>query len=458
MDVKKIAVQIIPRSIDEAIELGYKLEKGEDGMERDYAAAKEIYTAVLSDDYMCEEMSFYKLLEYNKNKALAANNLGWMYQNGYGCEIDINKAKEMYRFAADELNAKALLNLGSIADVEGNYELAEECYQDAIALGEKEALINLGNLYFFGKGREVNYKTAYRYYKIAAVKNVQGGFFYLGLYAEHGYIGKPDPFNAFNYYEVGAFQDDAHCWNNLGSLYGRGLGIKKDNEKAFDCYYNAAILGDYMAYANIGWMCENGYGTDTNYQEAVNFYSIGAQHGDEDCLKELIRLSGRLDITYETAEDIKPLISYLTDLSRFADKAYEIAAHYHEGQVDKAGKPYIDHPIAVSRRVNSFKEIIVALLHDTIEDTAFTLKEAEEIFGHEIADALDHVTHRVNEPYMDYVKRASENPIALMVKLADLTHNMDLSRLENPSIKDFERLEKKYKPAMDYLRGKLKNS
>lgn len=139
------------------------------------------------------------------------------------------------------------------------------------------------------------------------------------------------------------------------------------------------------------------------------------------------------------------------DYSALVKEAYETARKYHEGQFDKAGRPYFNHPLAVSGFVSSDKEKIVALLHDTVEDTEFTLEMAREKFGDEIAEALDCVTHREGEAYMDYVKRAAGNPIAKAVKLADLRHNMDLSRIENPTENDFLRLEKKYKPALEYL-------
>lgn len=134
--------------------------------------------------------------------------------------------------------------------------------------------------------------------------------------------------------------------------------------------------------------------------------------------------------------------------------AYHIAQEKHKGQFDKTGKVYIYHPMSVASLVPEDEAcIIVALLHDTVEDTDYTLQEAEEAFGYEIAAALDLVTHKKDEPYMDYVKRAAGNPVSKAVKIADLTHNMDLSRFENPSEKDYLRLEMKYKPAMEYLKS-----
>ena len=81
------------------------------------------------------------------------------------------------------------------------------------------------------------------------------------------------------------------------------------------------------------------------------------------------------------------------------------------------------------------------------------MEEIREIFGDEIADAVALMTHAKGVPYMDYVKEIGKNPLARKVKLADLTHNMDIRRIRNPRQKDYDRIEKKYKPAYEYLKG-----
>ena len=95
----------------------------------------------------------------------------------------------------------------------------------------------------------------------------------------------------------------------------------------------------------------------------------------------------------------------------------------------------------------------MAYLHDTVEDTEVTVGEIREIFGDEIADAVALMTHAGGVPYMDYVKEIGKNPLARKVKLADLTHNMDIRRIKDPGPKDYDRIEKKYKPAYEYLKG-----
>lgn len=130
-----------------------------------------------------------------------------------------------------------------------------------------------------------------------------------------------------------------------------------------------------------------------------------------------------------------------------------IARLAHEGQRDKAGLPYFNHPEKVASLLETPKEKIVGYLHDTVEDTSVTVAEIREVFGEEIADAVALMTHADGVTYMDYVREVGKNPLARRVKLADLTHNMDLSRIPNPTDRDLKRIEKKYKPAYEYLKS-----
>jgi len=130
--------------------------------------------------------------------------------------------------------------------------------------------------------------------------------------------------------------------------------------------------------------------------------------------------------------------------------AYEIAVRAHKGQVDKAGKPYIMHPMAVAEMVDGRYEKIVALLHDVPEDTPVDVEALRKLFDDTVADALDCLNHRKDEDYMDYIHRVKENKLATKIKLADIEHNMDLSRLEVVDEKALKRVEK-YKRAKEYL-------
>ena len=134
-----------------------------------------------------------------------------------------------------------------------------------------------------------------------------------------------------------------------------------------------------------------------------------------------------------------------------SEKAYEIAKKAHLGQVDKAGEDYIKHPEKVASFVNSDEEKAVAYLHDVIEDTELTLEDLREYgFSEEVLKAVDVITKKKGQDYQTYLNSVKENKLARVVKLADLRHNSDLTRLINITEKDIERKEK-YQKAIDFL-------
>jgi len=125
------------------------------------------------------------------------------------------------------------------------------------------------------------------------------------------------------------------------------------------------------------------------------------------------------------------------------ENAIRIAVAAHQGQVDRAGQPYILHPLRVMARCQSQDEKIVAILHDVVEDTKLTFDDLKkEGFSAEIIQALDCVTKREGEPYEDFVRRSAGNRVAARVKLADLEDNMDLKRNEQVTPEDLPRLNK----------------
>ena len=130
--------------------------------------------------------------------------------------------------------------------------------------------------------------------------------------------------------------------------------------------------------------------------------------------------------------------------------AYAIAERAHFGQVDKAGKMYILHPLTVSHNVCSDVAKVVGLLHDVAEDSNIGVPALRVLFGDEVADALECLTHGKNESYEAYIRRIATNKVATEVKIADLNHNMDLSRLPFVSEVDVERVEK-YRKARKFL-------
>lgn len=134
-------------------------------------------------------------------------------------------------------------------------------------------------------------------------------------------------------------------------------------------------------------------------------------------------------------------------------KALKLCFEAHKDQVDKSGLPYVFHPFHLAEQMTDELTTIVALLHDVIEDTAYTLDDLRSMgFPVEALNALALLTHDKNVPYMDYVSRIKKNPIAKAVKLADLRHNSDLSRLDTPDNKALERAQK-YRNAIALLEG-----
>lgn len=129
--------------------------------------------------------------------------------------------------------------------------------------------------------------------------------------------------------------------------------------------------------------------------------------------------------------------------SESVSKALRLATAAHKGQVDKAGIDYIKHPIAVAESLDTEDEQITALLHDTVEDTEVTLEDLKsEGFSDTVLHAVYCLTHKKDESRGTYLLRVAENPLAVKVKLADLAHNSDLSRLPSPTAKDFARAER----------------
>jgi len=135
----------------------------------------------------------------------------------------------------------------------------------------------------------------------------------------------------------------------------------------------------------------------------------------------------------------------------YLDRAIELAKQHHEGQTDKAGKPYIEHPLRVMNQVESEEEKIVAVLHDIVEDTDISLDDLRsEGFSEEVVSAVECLTKQDGENYDSYIERISFNPLAVKIKLADLEDNSDLTRLPEVTDKDLERIEK-YDKALEKL-------
>ena len=131
--------------------------------------------------------------------------------------------------------------------------------------------------------------------------------------------------------------------------------------------------------------------------------------------------------------------------------ALKLCFEAHKDQVDKSGMPYVFHPFHLAEQMIDEETTAVALLHDVIEDTDYTLEDLAEMgFSDNVLRAIALMTHDESVSYMDYVAQIKTNPIARAVKLADLRHNSDMSRLDKVSTLDRERAEK-YEKAIKLL-------
>ena len=124
-------------------------------------------------------------------------------------------------------------------------------------------------------------------------------------------------------------------------------------------------------------------------------------------------------------------------------KALKLCFESHKEQLDKSGMPYVFHPFHLAEQMTDENTTVVALLHDVVEDTDYTFEDLAQMgFSAEIIEALRLMTHNDETPYMEYVARLKHNPITRAVKLADLAHNSDLTRLETVDERALKRAEK----------------
>ena len=138
-------------------------------------------------------------------------------------------------------------------------------------------------------------------------------------------------------------------------------------------------------------------------------------------------------------------------MSGTIERAIAIAAMAHEGQVDNAGAPYVLHPLRMMLSLVTPEARMAAVLHDVVEDTPVTLEQLRaEGFPQAVIEAVEALSKREGEDYEAFIRRASSNLLARQVKLADLRDNSDLSRIAQPTAKDYERIEK-YRRAIAYL-------
>lgn len=134
------------------------------------------------------------------------------------------------------------------------------------------------------------------------------------------------------------------------------------------------------------------------------------------------------------------------------EKAIALAATQHAGQLDKGGQPYILHPLRLMLQFSNSTLQIIAVLHDILEDTATTTEDLEALgFSAKIIQAIQALTKQTGESRLEAAKRTALNPLATQVKYVDVLDNMNLTRINNPTPRDFARLEE-YKVVLEILK------
>ena len=242
-------------------DLGYLYQYGY-GVDQDYAKAVEYYKLAASYDF-----------------TTAFSNLGWMYLNGLGVQTDIDQAINYYQKAADLGNASSQNRLGVMFSNQGtisSYKKALHYFHLAAEQNDACAYYNIGNAYFKGMGVDVNFSKAEEYYQLAISLGYGSlSFIHLGLI----YLDKKtdsDYKKAILYFEMAAEQKDADVFLNLGELYYHGTYIERNYSKAFSYFSQGSALNNAQCYNWIGRMYEDGLGVKANLDSAIDYYQLAA--------------------------------------------------------------------------------------------------------------------------------------------------------------------------------------
>lgn len=193
-------------------------------------------------------------------------------------------------------------------------------------------------------------------------------------------------------------------------------------------------------------------------QESRNIeyqYSFGEEQWIRSSIMMMYRWAdndeyGQFEEVPET-EALMLLDSQRNKYNQLLELAIKVATEAHAGQVDKGGKPYINHPQAVAASLTNTEYKIVAYLHDVCEDTSITFDDLKDMgFTYRIVNSIRLLTKTDELTYEEYLRRLRMDSCARAVKMADLKHNMDITRIPNPSEKDYVRIEK-YKKSLAFL-------
>jgi len=246
-----------------------------------------------------------------KGNAPAQNDVGWLYQNGWGVKQDYAEAATWYRKAADQGNATAQCNLGWLYrkgfGVNQDYSEAMTWFRKAGNQGDVKAQTNIGWLYEKGFGVNQDYAEAMIWYRKAADQNDSDAQNNIGWLYEKGLGVKQDYSQALTLYLQVANRGDAKAQTTVGWFYETGRGVKRDYGEAMAWFYRAAEKGNAQAQNNLGWLYENGLGVLPDDAKALTWYRKAADQGHAQAKGNIGRLSpsGAPD-TLETKQNQAP--------------------------------------------------------------------------------------------------------------------------------------------------------
>lgn len=233
-------------------------------------------------DYASAMTWFRKAAE--KNEPAAQNNLGWLYENGFGFPQDYAEAMRWFVKSANQGNAEAQNNIGWLYykgwGVKQDYAEAMKWYRKAAEHASMKAQVNVGWLYANGFGVQQDYSEAMTWYLQAADKGNAQAQNNMGWLYENGLGVTQDFAEARAWYYQAAAQGNVQAETNLAKLYQDGHGITQDYAAAMTWYLKAADQGDAKAQNGIGWLYQNGLGVPKDYAEATKWYQKAAAQGD----------------------------------------------------------------------------------------------------------------------------------------------------------------------------------
>ena len=191
----------------------------------------------------------------------------------------------------DQKNNDELLDKAQALLDNGDQESYFKINHQLASSGDARGVFNVANCFFHGIYVAKDLQKAYSLFQLLAEAEIPDAIYYLGLYAQEGYLEEPDFAKAMEYYKKASDMGDAWSAVQLGMMYSLGQGTETDYEKGFEYYKLGYERGDVLACANLGWCFETGQGTEKDLDKALRYYWEGASRGEEHCVEAVKRLS-----------------------------------------------------------------------------------------------------------------------------------------------------------------------